>query len=267
MDRTKAWNRMWLLGAAPLAVASIVGGGIVFAGSDNPVTGALSAITAQQSTATNDYVTELAKNLGVSEQSLRDAIKKTDLSFLDKAVAEGKLTRERADEIRVKIESGEKSFAGLHGFERGGKGGPGGGHGGPDGAGMHAGGADLAAFLGITEDALRTEMTSGKTLAQVAETHGKTRDQLKAFLTAEQKEHLAEAVAAGKLTQAQADQKLAEMAARLDEMIDSTKPAGGPGARGGRMPGGMTPGGMAPGSMAPGRMGPGGAAPSTTGQN
>lgn len=62
----------------------------------------------------------------------------------------------------------------------------------------------------------------------MAQNHGKSRDQLKAFLSAEQKTHLDEQVAAGRMTQAQADAKLAEFSANLDTRIDQVgKPARG----------------------------------------
>jgi hypothetical protein len=39
-----------------------------------------------------------------------------------------------------------------------------------------------AAFLGISEDQLRTELQNGKTFVAVARAHGKTNDQIRAFL-------------------------------------------------------------------------------------
>lgn len=51
----------------------------------------------------------------------------------------------------------------------------------------HFGGANFlgtaATYIGITEDALRTELQTGKSLADVAVAHGKTRDGLVAALT------------------------------------------------------------------------------------
>jgi hypothetical protein len=45
--------------------------------------------------------------------------------------------------------------------------------------------ATAATYIGITEPALRTELQTGKTLAEVAVAHGKTRDGLIAALSAE----------------------------------------------------------------------------------
>lgn len=41
---------------------------------------------------------------------------------------------------------------------------------------------DGAAFLGITEDELRAELQSGKSPIEIAEAHGKTQDEIRAFL-------------------------------------------------------------------------------------
>jgi hypothetical protein len=63
----------------------------------------------------------------------------------------------------------------------------------------------LATFLGTTTDELRTELRSGQSLAQIAEAHGKTRDELKSYL-------------------------IDQYSAKLDEIIDAsagTKPSTG----------------------------------------
>ena len=96
-------------------------------------------------------------------------------------------------------------------------------------------------FLGVQPADLMSSLQSGKTLAQIATEKGKTRDDLKAYLTSQEKTRLASAVTDGKLTQAQADQRLADLSSRLDEMIDRTGPAGGPRGMGPRGAGG-TPG-------------------------
>lgn len=96
-------------------------------------------------------------------------------------------------------------------------------------AGMKgAGPQELAAFLGIDLETLKTAREEGKTLATVAQEAGKTRDQVEAFLVERAKAKLAEAVASGKLTQEQADQKAAELDTRIDQMLDKVHGAGGP---------------------------------------
>ncbi len=50
------------------------------------------------------------------------------------------------------------------------------------GAGFHVDAETLATFLGMTADELKAEMRTGSSLAEVAEAHGRTRDELKTFL-------------------------------------------------------------------------------------
>jgi hypothetical protein len=54
--------------------------------------------------------------------------------------------------------------------------------------------ATAATYIGITEAALRTELQTGKTLAQIAVEHGKTRDGLIAALSAEATKQITTAV-------------------------------------------------------------------------
>jgi len=49
---------------------------------------------------------------------------------------------------------------------------------------------DGAAFLGITEDELRAELQSGKTPIEIAEEHGKTQDEIRAFLVQQATERI-----------------------------------------------------------------------------
>ncbi|WP_281884556.1 hypothetical protein [Paenibacillus sp. YYML68] len=100
--------------------------------------------------------------------------------------------------------------------------------------GMGFGKGDLAALLGTDEETLRTELSQGKTLAQVAEEKaGLSEEALLQKLVESETAKLQEAVAAGKLTQEQADERVAKASERLKEMITSTKPLmGGKGQHG-----------------------------------
>jgi hypothetical protein len=115
---------------------------------------------------------------------------------------------------------------------------PGGDHDGGEGrrGGCGIKGVDaeaLAGFLGITADDLPTELQAdGATLATVAAAHGQSRDALIDFLTSAKQAALAAEVVEGDLTEAEADEKLAEFTANIDEKIDAS-PAFGHGLRGG----------------------------------
>jgi hypothetical protein len=108
-------------------------------------------------------------------------------------------------------------------------------------------GAQAAAdYLGLTAAELRTQLESGKTLAQVATAQGKTVSGLEDAIVADAKTHLDADVAAGKLTAAQASTMLANLTAHVDDMVNHTGPPagghGGPGGPGGPGFGGGTTG-------------------------
>jgi hypothetical protein len=88
----------------------------------------------------------------------------------------------------------------------------------------------LAQFLGIQEDQLRTELAAdGATIGTVTQAHGKTRDDLKAFLIQQIRTNADQAVADGRMTQDQADTMVQNSSSRVDEMIDGEMPFGGGG--------------------------------------
>jgi len=107
---------------------------------------------------------------------------------------------------------------------------------GPDGAGLVIGGAneELAEFLGISQQQLESELSAeGATPASIAGAHGRTRDELKTFFAEQQEAQLSEAVAAGAMSQEEADQTLDSFTSRIDDVIDGSVPFGGsPGAGG-----------------------------------
>ena len=109
--------------------------------------------------------------------------------------------------------------------------------GGGMGYGVMAGGVvmDAAAdYLGISETALATLRHDGKSLAQIAVDKGKTVAGLQQALVAAFKANLDKAVAAGRLTEAQAAQVLARFKTQVHATV--TRTATGPVAgRGGGM--------------------------------
>jgi hypothetical protein len=109
---------------------------------------------------------------------------------------------------------------------------------GQQGYGVMAGGVVMdaaAAYIGVTETALATERHDGKSLAQIATEHGKTSAGLQAALVTGFKANLDKAVAAGRLTAAQAAQGLAAFKANVSTLVDrtATGPMNGRGHGGG----------------------------------
>jgi hypothetical protein len=138
------------------------------------------------------------------------------------------LTQEQADKVASTL------AASGPGLGRG----PGGPHG-P--GGPRAGLAAAAKALGVSESDLVTALRSGKSLAAVAKEKGVDVQKVIDALVAEAKQRLADAVKDGRLTQAQADQRLKDLTARITERVNSTAPARpgfGPGGGHGRWGGG-----------------------------
>ncbi len=113
----------------------------------------------------------------------------------------------------------------------GGQGAPGGGFRGGRGFGGRAGGLQSAAtYLGISTTDLFTDIRSGKSLAQIANsTSGKSASGLIDAMVAAQEQQISAAVKSGRLTQAQADQLTANVKSRVTSMVNGTGFGGPPG--------------------------------------
>ena len=92
--------------------------------------------------------------------------------------------------------------------------------------------AAIASVLKLTEAELKTQVQSGKTLAQIATTQGVSVQSVVNVLVADMQAHIAQEVASGKITQAQADTKLAGVTAMATERVNSVQPARGEGMQG-----------------------------------
>src|SRR6266536_87413 len=90
-----------------------------------------------------------------------------------------------------------------------------------------SGGAAIAAYLGLTEEQLRTQLEAGKTLAQIATAQGKSVSGLEDVIYADAKSNLDQAVANGKLTASQEQTMLADLKSHLDDIVNHTGPPGG----------------------------------------
>jgi polyhydroxyalkanoate synthesis regulator phasin len=174
------------------------------------------------------YLNALAGRLGLSVDQLKEAQKQARIDLVNKAVADGKLTQEQANRKIQAIQNGQgpgQPGMGQRG-QRPGQGQQGQGQQGPGqgqrGPGMVGPGQAIADLLGMTPQDLRTELQGGKSLAQVAEAKGVSRDTLKAKILETQKARLDAAVAAGRMTAEQAQQAAARMSANIDRMLDAT---------------------------------------------
>ena len=99
--------------------------------------------------------------------------------------------------------------------------------------------ANLATVLKLTESELKTQLESGKSMAAVAAAQNVNVQLVIDAVVAEMKTHIAEEVASGELTQAQADAKLAEATVRATDIVNGVRAAGmGEGKYGGKGHGG-----------------------------
>lgn len=172
----------------------------------------------------DDYLSKLAANLGISVDQLKSALTTTDEQMLDQAVADGKITQAEADNIKAKIESGDTPL--LRPFIGQGHGrGPGFGRGFARGFMFGIGDGDVvkqtADFLGIDRQAVIDALQNNQTLAQIAQDHGKTADELSSYIYDQLKSNLDQAVKDNKITQAREDSTLSNAKDRINTAINN----------------------------------------------
>jgi hypothetical protein len=227
-------KRKLAVGAAGLAVLAGGGGAYAAGTSSSSATPKRTAakpadIAAEQKA----FLDDVAKRLNVTRDQLDAAVKGAAQARVDAAVAAGKLTKEQGDDIKKRIESGAAGGFGL-GFLGGPRGphggGPGFGHGGRGFAFAGLGLDGAASYLGLSEDDLRKQLMDGKSLADVAKAQNKDVAGLKAALKDALTKRLDQAVADKKLTADEKAKILADVDARLDDLINgkAPKPPNGP---------------------------------------
>lgn len=199
-------RKLLVIAIGVLAVV-VAGGAIAATGGGTP---------REESTA---ILEDAARQLGVAPAKLREALETAMANRIDAAVAAGELTEEQGDAIKERIQSDELPLLGTRPGHAFGYHGPGLHHG-PFGAKLDA----AADYLGLTEAELRTQLESGKLLAEIAKAEGKPVDGLVDALVAGAKEKLDAAVEAGRLTRAQADEMIAGLEARLTELVSGAMP-------------------------------------------
>ncbi len=86
---------------------------------------------------------------------------------------------------------------------------------------------EIASILNLTKEELRTQVRSGKTLAQIATTQKVDINLVINAIVASIKTHIAEEVSSGEITQAIADKKLANVTTKVTEMVNNLPPARG----------------------------------------
>ena len=183
-------------------------------------------------------VADVAKAKNIDLATVKTALLAEAKAHIDAEVAAGKHTAAegaaKLAEVTSRIDT-MLTTAGLPARGPHGEGGKG-GHGGKGGPGKFMT-ATLATTLKLTQEELKTQLHSGKSLADVAKAQSVDIADVKATLTSDLTAHLAEEVTSGEHTQAEADAKIAEFKTNLDTMVNRVGPAGGMKGEG-RGPGG-----------------------------
>lgn len=142
-------------------------------------------------------------------------------------VADGTITQAQADAVTDALQAARPAGRGH---------GPMGELGGGMGRGVLGAGLDAAAeALGLTTDELRTQLQDGTSLGAIADAAGVDRQAVVDAIVGGVEERVAAAVADGKVTQEEADARLAELRTAITERLDDTMasgPMGGFGDRG-----------------------------------
>ena len=185
------------LAAAVVAVAALAFGAGSAAAADTPSLG--------------DAV---AARLGITGDQLRAAFKAELNARIDAAVAAGRLTPEQGTKLKERVANAKglgivvrRAFAERHKGLVGRI------------VQVHRLGA-VAKYLGMTPKELRTARQSGRSLAQIAASKGKSVDGLVAAIVAPAKARAAKAVSNGKLTQQRADELIARLTERVKALVE-----------------------------------------------
>lgn len=204
----KPSKRVVLIGSiAVLAVAGIAGGALAASGTFDP--------KAERQAFLND----VAGRLGTTSDKLEAALKAAAIDRVDAALAAGRITKDEADAMKAAINAGQLPL-GVPGIGLG----PNlrrVGHAFVGGEVMDA----AATYLGLTQDQLRTQLASGKSLADVAKAQGKTVAGLEQAMTTAFQSKLDQAVKDGRITSAQRDQALSEFKSSLDDFVNGKLPS------------------------------------------
>jgi hypothetical protein len=208
-------------GAGALVVAAIVGGTLISSVLAAPAATSTDApaLADADGTYCQAYRDALAAELGISVDELTAAGTAAATTTIDAAVAAGDLTEERATALKERIAAHAGEWCALLGgrLHPGGPGGPG-----------VRGMLPLGDLLGVAADTLGLEqgdlvdrLRAGETLADIATAEGVDIATVTGAVTDALDTALADAVAAGDLAQARADEIAAHVAA---ELADGTWP-------------------------------------------
>lgn len=186
------------VGALAAAATLVVSGGAAFAASAQDERGARC----------DARLAKVAEKRGVSAEQLKSDIEARLLARIDAAERAGRISQERAAELRERVRAGAVCAARKHVPAK-----------------LAARGMLVAAarFLELDRAELRAQLP-GTSLAALAAGQGKSEAALEAAMVAPAKARLAKAVADGKITQARADAALERLERIADRLANRVFP-------------------------------------------
>jgi len=212
----RSLKRNLVIGLAALGVAAFAGGAYAATQSSGPST-------------RQAFLNDVAKRLHVTPQQLTSALSGATTDELQAEVKAGQITQAQANALEQRLKNGGPApllpltpglavprFPGFPGAP--GRVPFGGGPLGHGFAGFGLGGA--ASYLGLTNAQLFQQLQSGKSLAQIATSKGKTVAGLEQAMTAPIKKALDAAVARKAITAAKEKQILSRFSANLSQRIN-----------------------------------------------
>lgn len=197
-------------GGAALLVAVVAGAAI----------GATKALTPKQES--EAVINDAAGQLGVEPGELTNALKQALKNRVDAAVEDGRLTKEQGAKMKQRIDADGVPMLGLgpRGFRHH--------HRGHHKVmpGMLFGGKleGAAEYLGMDRLQLMEALSDGKTLAALARDRNKSVDGLIGAMVEAAEKRLDEAVAGGKLTEADKKEMLTELKGRITRLVNKGFP-------------------------------------------
>jgi hypothetical protein len=209
------------VGAA--GVALLAGAGGAYAATRSTATPGPVKSRAQITAQRNAFLDDVAKRLGTTRAKLEAALKGAAIDRVDAAVAAGRLTKAQGDAIKQRIQSGKGPGLGL---EVGRPGPRGFGFGFRLGFGPGRSLDTAAQYLGLTDKQLRTQLRSGKSLAQIAKSQGKSLSGLESAIRSAVKARLDKMVQNKRMTAAQENQFLQQFDKSLPSLVNGSLPAG-----------------------------------------
>lgn len=154
----------------------------------------------------------IAKEHGVSEQTLKDFMMKDMTQRIEEGVQAGRISPEKADKMKSDMDKRVTDMINgkgpMHPGAR-----PMPGHGLFDNS-------NLLALLKIDAEQLKSEMCAGKTLVAVADEHGVSEQELKDFMVKDITDRIDADVAAGRLSADRAEQMKANLDVHVINMIN-----------------------------------------------